>query len=44
MHNPDNREVIKMDGSNDILIFDGSINEWIKYTPDEDNQLRVRVA
>uniref|UniRef100_A0AC34GVF3 Uncharacterized protein n=1 Tax=Panagrolaimus sp. ES5 TaxID=591445 RepID=A0AC34GVF3_9BILA len=41
MHNPDNREVIKMDGSNDILIFDGSINEWIKYTPDEDNQLRL---
>uniref|UniRef100_A0A914YRD5 F-box associated domain-containing protein n=1 Tax=Panagrolaimus superbus TaxID=310955 RepID=A0A914YRD5_9BILA len=41
MHNPDNREVIKMDGSNDILLFDGSKNEWIQYTPDEDNELRL---
>uniref|UniRef100_A0AC35GC24 Uncharacterized protein n=1 Tax=Panagrolaimus sp. PS1159 TaxID=55785 RepID=A0AC35GC24_9BILA len=41
MHNPDTREVIKMDGGHDILIFDGSINEWIYYTPDEDNELRL---
>ena len=41
MHNPDNREVIKIDGSEMLLIFDDVTKEWTRFMPALDNQLSV---
>lgn len=37
--NPDNREVIKIANTDEILIFNGSTEEWISYSPESCNQM-----